>query len=328
MVITFFFSVNYTSASAQVCDSSLLFMGPGLVTDGTGGNVLFGNVIALDFSNLTGGYDTIGIMPIDTFGNYPLENLAFSANSCDFLLLAVPDPSSYPDLIPTYLGNVADWARADTFDATNFTPPDTIKCVRISPQVGGTNVIRGYVISNITGKRAEPIEDEDIIVKETPPGVPRAYTQTDQSGFFEVTGLDPGVYEVIIEISGIPMDGVSNFITFSGTGNTEEITATVDSNIITLAPGLNTGIKAFQTTEFLKISPNPSNGQFKVSIPEMRIGIANLKIYNNLGKLIWTERIDNLNKETVEIDLSNQPHGIYYLEFTQRNSRSVGKVFR
>lgn len=310
------------------CDTPLLFMGLGVVLDGNGTPLEFGNVVALSISNATGGFDTVAILPIDSFGNYSLGALAFNQyQACEFILLVIPDALSYPNLLPTYLGNVGHWTEADTFFASDFIEPDTIQCIEVNPQSGsGTNSIRGFVISNINGKRAEPIEDEDIILYETPPGLPRAYTQTDQSGYFEFTGLDNGRYELFVDIAGITMDGITNVFNFSGSGDTADVTAEVDSNVITL--NTSTGIGQINQITAIQVVPNPTNGQFILSFnatggEEMIIAINDMS-----GKKIYQQTYITPTRGLVNVpaDISGAPAGVYFIQIKQGSSTLSKKV--
>ena len=57
------------------------------------------------------------------------------------------------------------------------------------------------------------------------------------------------------------------------------------------------------------ISPNPSNGYLGIQIKDLGFKSAELKIYNVLGECIYKSTIIN---PKFQIDLSSQPHGIYF----------------
>ena len=67
----------------------------------------------------------------------------------------------------------------------------------------------------------------------------------------------------------------------------------------------------------MNVQPNPSSGNFKVSIKNPTSGKLNLRVYNSSGKLVNCCCCTNgsINHEMKsEIDLSSQPNGFYILK--------------
>ena len=65
------------------------------------------------------------------------------------------------------------------------------------------------------------------------------------------------------------------------------------------------------------IQPNPSAGNFNISIKNPTSGKLNLRVYNSSGKLVNCHCCSNatVNHEIYsEIDLTSQPNGFYILK--------------
>ena len=60
----------------------------------------------------------------------------------------------------------------------------------------------------------------------------------------------------------------------------------------------------------LKVYPNPTKGLLKISISGLGENNATVTVYSNIGSLIYSGQIDST---LTEIDLHNQPAGIYIL---------------
>jgi len=72
----------------------------------------------------------------------------------------------------------------------------------------------------------------------------------------------------------------------------------------------------------LKISPNPTTGQFTIQLPNTR-GSYPTEIYNTLGQKI--EQLTLSGAQNI-INLGNQPAGIYFVDVQTENGRVGAKV--
>lgn len=67
----------------------------------------------------------------------------------------------------------------------------------------------------------------------------------------------------------------------------------------------------------LKVFPNPSSGRIKIVLEEtIKQGILN--IFNNLGQVVISE--ENLNGKQFDLDLSQQPKGLYFINISNGNN--------
>jgi hypothetical protein len=69
------------------------------------------------------------------------------------------------------------------------------------------------------------------------------------------------------------------------------------------------------------ISPNPSNGVFKINLTDLLENEFEVSVYDLAGNAILTDMV-NGNQST--IDLTNQKTGIYFVKIIS-NNRSVTK---
>ena len=82
--------------------------------------------------------------------------------------------------------------------------------------------------------------------------------------------------------------------------------------------GVTTSIPAWKKEEpVVSILPNPSHGEFNIEFLQTNLSMG-LDIYNVLGESIYHSNGVN---EKMEIDLSGQPEGIYYLTLTNGERR-------
>jgi hypothetical protein len=87
-------------------------------------------------------------------------------------------------------------------------------------------------------------------------------------------------------------------------------------------------ISVTSNTSTLNIYPNPSNGVIAVSFDKMTMNsnqTVAVKVFNNFGQLV-KEISSPLNKNPVQLDLSNMPAGIYFIRTESGNIASTGKV--
>ncbi|MBI4931409.1 MAG: T9SS type A sorting domain-containing protein [Bacteroidetes bacterium] len=80
------------------------------------------------------------------------------------------------------------------------------------------------------------------------------------------------------------------------------------------------GIVESTNTNNINIYPNPSSGTFTIETTEQE---SELIILNTLGEIILSQKIQN---GKTEIDLSNQPNGIYFLHLTSENGTTTKKL--
>jgi hypothetical protein len=104
-------------------------------------------------------------------------------------------------------------------------------------------------------------------------------------------------------------------------GNTCE-----NSDEITIQFDDCTGISELTENWTVNIFPNPSDGIFSIKISSLSNKPASLKIMNTLGTVVYQSNINVDPSKTMDIKLTNQPEGIYYLNLKGEGVNLIKKV--
>jgi hypothetical protein len=76
----------------------------------------------------------------------------------------------------------------------------------------------------------------------------------------------------------------------------------------------------------ISIMPNPTTGSFRINIQNVKEGFE-LGLYNDLGQKIFVENVLPQNNEfNKEVDLSNQPRGLYFLKLSGNDGVRIEKI--
>ena len=76
----------------------------------------------------------------------------------------------------------------------------------------------------------------------------------------------------------------------------------------------------------ITVMPNPSNGQFSLIFTLLKIENIKVNIFNPLGQLISSDRLENVTNNLINIDLRNRPNGIYFIEVSNGNEKVLKKL--
>lgn len=127
-------------------------------------------------------------------------------------------------------------------------------------------------------------------------------------------------YEVILgEINFFyapPADGQYAVIAYSESGCADT------SDCYLIGEIDDTGFEDLLNSDAVSIYPNPSNGQFNVTI-DGYVGAVNVEILNNLGQVIYTNQF---NQSTQEINLNSVSPGIYLIRLSAEGENIYRKI--
>ena len=221
-------------------------------------------------------------------------------------------PFGYPILVE----KVADaqhgsWAlKATTKTTTSFfnSGKDTLSCyVTLSfPHKGVPAYFNGYYKSDVKG-----IDSAAIYVT-----VPWKENYSTIIAYQIIRGNSNGQYvpfSLPTYYFGETKDSITviistNFSFNSNKKGTPGTTLTVDNLSFSDFP---LAVEDQQTSNTIfPLSPNPSSGYFHIASP---IGTGEISICNTAGKVVYKEQYNTL--EAKDIDLSNQPKGLYFIVF-------------
>jgi len=93
----------------------------------------------------------------------------------------------------------------------------------------------------------------------------------------------------------------------------------VDDVTVTLA----TGVNDIQMANDLNVYPNPTSGKFQLAVGNAQAAKGELTIYNVMGEKNYSTTI---NSNRTDIDLSNQPNGIYFMQLKTEQGTATKKI--
>ncbi len=182
------------------------------------------------------------------------------------------------------------------------------------------------VIPNIIFTKGLPIQD--IILSASEIGSTPLYN-------FAVTGLPAGVTFVTIpatttpvapaiyKIAGTPTTaGTGLFVITATNPNAVALTCTgTSTTAFTVIDNPTTSLDALSS--LVKVSPNPSKGEFNVDFSGIALGKATVRVYDAQGKQVYTSNVSN-NQMT--ISLENLSSGIYLMEVDSAKGRILKRL--
>jgi hypothetical protein len=248
-----------------------------------------------------------------------------------YYIYAVADPATYPTLVKTYYANSPYWtgARIAKVLATD-TLIDTlnISMVDILSVPTGTGKIGGRIIST-DGTRAagSPIKDVEITLMKIPPSkiAKKAYTNSD--GEYNVSDLDIGNYQVMMDIPGLKIDTAFFLNIASGTTVFKNRNYAVDAKGIhrdTSEVGIFTDERIANE---LYLYPNPTQGKVFLQLNSIEPGLFNADIYDLSGKQFLHQLYQTTTKnENISLDLISLPKGIYLLRLTSSENVYYARI--
>ncbi|MBK7963880.1 MAG: T9SS type A sorting domain-containing protein [Bacteroidetes bacterium] len=140
-----------------------------------------------------------------------------------------------------------------------------------------------------------------------------------------VLGLPAGVFANLsgdaLYIDGTATSiGLYNYtITLAGCGPNVFATGTIIVNTCT-------AIEDYSANYFFSISPNPSEGIYQITFEKGISSVGLLEVYDMQGRLIMKESIATEN--TQQLNLKNQPNGMYVLKVKTGNLEEVIKLVK
>jgi hypothetical protein len=131
------------------------------------------------------------------------------------------------------------------------------------------------------------------------------------------TATETGVYEVELTYGAIPgqtcVANDTQALVFNAQSSPECSTiAGVSQNIGNL----------------IYVSPNPSNGLFKVNFPVSVNGSVKINIYNTLGEAVYSKIMSQNSDSSTLIDLQNSSSGVYFMEIETNDGIAVKRIVK
>ena len=285
---------------------------------------------------------------IDYGGYYEFNGL----NPCErFIIMANGDPMFYPNTYSTYYDGVAHWEDAAIIDSTFASIDGVISDIDVQlleyEEMGqGPGYLQGQVFYTDGGAmkgrldRGEPVKNTDISLemlatdeKSTLNDVfhTTRRTKTDETGTYVFEFLPTGVFRIVVEIPGLPLDSMYRLsVTSSDTMflNLNYYVDTASGIYLTPEPY---GVDEF-TASLLKLEalPNPSDGRFALHFAEEQntaVWVDELMIQDLRGRTLLQKRIGKACIQLIsEIDLPNAQAGMYVLRLQTAKGQIIYKL--
>lgn len=288
----------------------------GFVSDQSGNPVFPGFVRAYK-SSRAGAFPMVDSVMLDNAGRYLFQDL-YPGN---YTLQVVPDPETYPEAIPTYLGDQVDWNDAQFNDFKVDTKVDFLDIVvaevsKLTPE-DGSGVMSGFVSyeeeSALKGTLAKPVKKASVLVVKRPAQKTTnaeevvAYVETDDLGNFTFEHVPDGDYLLLIDIAGLDMIETHE-VNIVGNQIISGLDYTVGPDGIYTWTGVGIPI---EETDYLKMFPNPGNGLIFMDFPTP--GDYLVRIYGTDGRLVASRDYFSLSG-LMTLDISEQNRGVYMIK--------------
>ena len=137
-------------------------------------------------------------------------------------------------------------------------------------------------------------------------------TMVSGGTFSSSTGLvlDPNTGTIDFDNSPI---NANHSVTYTTAGACSD-NATINISII----DCSTSITAWNE-QTIKLFPNPNNGQFQLQLEQALEGAQQIRIFNTLGQVVWTQTASI--QQQYDFNLSNLPAGQYILQLEGKDGR-------
>lgn len=249
----------------------------------------------------------------------------------DFTVRFLPDQDSFPNALPTYLGDVLMLYEA-TFVTIDGDITGRDIHVKNKPGAGtGSGNVSGNLVEGEGMKKATvktgsylgdgiPLEGVHVYLLDNNDGSLAAHDVTDPQGYFEFGGLPEASYRFKVDYMGIPMDESNPLLTISGQDDSLSIVATVSAMHISTEI-LVTGINAGRLPDGIEIFPNPASDILYIRADREVIGegINRIFLLGVSGNIVISEYFHHAGAHEAEIYIGHIPAGIYLLRLEGKN---------
>jgi PKD repeat protein len=290
-----------------------------------GGNV-FADIYQLDHGFAYAYKEEDGVITdvfsemIDTLGYY----LFYPMAEAGYYVKVEPSPSSsyFSTHMPTYYGDVANWADAILIDLDDNVYTADINLIPIVQTISGPGIIAGNITHGTADKANTPAVDVQIMLANEQ-GEFVGLTYSDDEGKFEFTSLSIGTYALFAEVMGINMTP-KDFILTDNTPEISDISMIMSTEEIYFGPN---GIESIYIDNVSNVYPNPVMNKIRMDIDILKPSTIKINIYNQMGQKLIMEQFNIGNSQTIEVNTSSLKPGMYFLEIISDDNYQIARKF-
>ncbi|MES2733812.1 MAG: right-handed parallel beta-helix repeat-containing protein [Bacteroidota bacterium] len=293
----------------------------GTITQPGGALVTDAKVVLLriDSTNMTFNvYKTKVLKQSDQLNTYLFDSLQPSV----YMVFVKPTAPLYPQALNTYVGDVTTWSKATQINL-NADLTHNVVIVQKPAKGTGNASISGLVLEGTAGSGGisngknsalgDPLKNVPVILIDKATGEIVAYGTTDATGEFNLEGLSPGSYSLVIDYPGASMDVTTSTFNITDPNAQVELTAVVNEKI-TIEVHTITSIEELETSR-IEMYPNPVTDKLFVQFTTNKAASMQFDIRDVNGKTVFTTAEYELNKgaNRIGINLKNVSNGVYIL---------------
>jgi len=248
-------------------------------------------------------------------GNFLIENIPTGS----YYLKVIPDNALNPQLASAFYSintPVVSWDSATVinlqcgsyeyiyvylFELSDIGTGPGIISGYIHQTTGGSKKGKGIYVSDANAKLVgEPVPGAEVYVELEPDDEPIANTQTDENGYYEVSGLPEGEYSINIQIPGVRMDSTYSVVITETDTIFSGLNFYVDTTGMAILDSTNYSVNELGN-DLLAVSiyPNPFNNSFTFEYEISEKSNVKIDIFDFSGKCLG-----------VFVNQSNQPGSI------------------
>ena len=271
------------------------------------------------------------VVDIDNNGHFQFSNVLQFGN---FLIIAIPDATLYPELIPTYYGDSIYWQDALTMQAHSDTGI-FIYCrnnLQWQNYPGNGNNISGIVWQNLNDSKgpanSTPARGIRVTLEKNPGGQIIRHTETDNYGKYTFADLPSFSYITVVDVPGLGMDSTYYLdLTGSNDKNYPGYDFVYDSTKVYIYDATFVNPSVEKNKIELSIYPNPYASYATVGFynPSYEMLNYNFQIFDVTGRSI--KSYSGSSSDGFTINSENMENGIYFYQLYINNKlMKSGKI--
>jgi len=229
----------------------------------------------------------------------------------------------FDQLLPTYFGNSLYWQQAQVIHLDHTSWEYDIHLHTRESLNAGTGIIEGKIeYDNLPRGMdiGQPASNVSILLMDENGSI-LSCAKSNNEGRFGFNEVEATTYWIYPEITGVTAEKIEVPLTAE--------TPHVDGIHITIVDDVAIGINDREGSFLQEISfyPNPVSSFLQISSPELSQNNLSVKLFDTMGKLVYSNVSPELVDQKITLDVSNYPSGVYLLHVMHQGKSQGHKVF-